>query len=349
MRSAWRLLWAVLVCLGLQGSALAASGTALGVETDARAEGSTSRTLTVGADIFIGDRVITDARGLVQIRFSDDTELVVGPNSSLVLEDYLLRNDGSAGKFALNALAGTFRFVTGSANHDDYAIKTPTGTLAVRGTAFDLFVAAGLTRVLMYSGTTILCSQANSCVTVASQCGVGESDDQDAQDTGQAQNTSGTERDDLRDSFPFADNQGGLLKEFQLDQVPACRLSGPTAPAPAALADVVGACDPVIGEQYAGDKQRWGVCGGNVAAYIATLGQPPSPDALAELVTALAELYRPGDLCLDNPTELPQAIRLLAGYITDPDQRDAILEIAQTIEDCDVAETSALDAVPSSV
>ena len=93
-----------------------------------------SRSSSVGSDIFIGDQVVTDARGLVQIKFSDNTKLVVGPNSSLVIEDYLLREDGSGGKLAINALSGTFRFVTGGAAKDRYLIETPTGTIGVRGT-----------------------------------------------------------------------------------------------------------------------------------------------------------------------------------------------------------------------
>ncbi len=91
------LLFGVMVGLSLApGAALAdASGKALGVDQDARAETRAEvKQLTVGSDIFIGDRVITDARGLVQIKFSDSTKLVVGPNSALLIEDYLLRNDG---------------------------------------------------------------------------------------------------------------------------------------------------------------------------------------------------------------------------------------------------------------
>ena len=107
----------VSLVLGLSlfsGAAYAdASGKALGVDQDAKAETKAGvKELTVGADIFIGDKVVTDARGLVQIRFSDATKLVVGPNSSLVIEDYLLREDGSGGKLALNAdvlVPGTIR------------------------------------------------------------------------------------------------------------------------------------------------------------------------------------------------------------------------------------------------
>jgi hypothetical protein len=77
--------------------AQAATGTALGVDPAASLETSaTTRTLVVGDDIAIGDRIVTDAAGLVHVKFDDDTLLVVGPRSALVIEDYLLRADGSA-------------------------------------------------------------------------------------------------------------------------------------------------------------------------------------------------------------------------------------------------------------
>src|SRR5690606_34683041 len=130
-----------------------------GVDQDARAETRAEmKVLQVGSDIFIGDRVITDARGLVQIRFSDTSRLVVGPNSALVIEDYLLREDGSGGKFAIDALSGTFRFVTGGAPKHRYLISTPTGTIGVRGTAFDFNVRRGSFSLLLFHGQVVICN-----------------------------------------------------------------------------------------------------------------------------------------------------------------------------------------------
>ncbi len=56
----------------------AASGTALGVDPQAQADrDGAARVLAVGADIFIGDMVRTGPHGNVQIKFDDDTKLVV--------------------------------------------------------------------------------------------------------------------------------------------------------------------------------------------------------------------------------------------------------------------------------
>lgn len=211
----------------LASPALAASpdatGAALGVDPAARAEaGKAVRELTVGADIFIGDKVVTDAAGLVQIRFSDRTELVVGPNSALTIEDYLLRNDGSAGKLAVDALAGTFRFITGGASKDRYLITTPTGTIAVRGTAFDFTVTPGRTTVLLYHGAVTLCGPDDQCVVLENQCDLGAADTKEAMLLGHTDTVSGAAREALKASFPYAISQMPLLRPFRVDVAERC-------------------------------------------------------------------------------------------------------------------------------
>jgi hypothetical protein len=204
-------------------TALAASGTALGVRPEASAEtNGANRVLRVGADIFIGDRVTTGGKGNVQIRFSDRTELVVGPNSTLVIEDYLLRDDGSAGKLAINALAGTFRFVTGGAPKDKYLIRTPTGTVGVRGTAFDLNVVEDHTSLLLIEGAVRMCNLAGQCVDVDEVCEVGRFDLGSADLLGTADTFKGNTRTKMRGMFPYAADQSPLLGTFRLEQAFRC-------------------------------------------------------------------------------------------------------------------------------
>ena len=339
---------AAFLVLGGQSIAAEATGTALAVDVDARAElGGNVCVLTAGADLAIGETVITDAHGLVQIKFSDETELVVGPNSQLVLEDYLLRNDGSVGKLALNALSGSFRFVTGNSRKDDYAIKTPTGTIGIRGTAFDFFVADGVTRVLMYHGTAILCGTGNSCVTMAGTCEVGQTDSRQSELLGASFTADTTQRDSLRQSFRYADNQQPLLESFRIDQVPECQLSGPTRAAATSIAQVVEVCQPVIAEQYQGVVARWGECGAAVAGYLAGLDLP-ADQQIADLAAELADLFEPGPNCSANETELPEALLLAAGQSADQGQQEAISEIAATIRDCSAIQTRAIQPAQAS-
>jgi hypothetical protein len=204
-------------------SAMAASGTALGVKQQAEADTSgTSRVLTVGADIFIGDKVNTGPAGQVQIKFSDQTELVVGPNSSLLIEDYLLRDDQSAGKFAINALSGTFRFATGGAPKDRYIINTPTGTIGVRGTAFDLNVDDASTRVLLFHGAVRLCNLAGNCVTLDDTCEIGTFDLSESTVVGSPDDLPRAERDALKADFNYAQSQSPLLRQFWVEQARQC-------------------------------------------------------------------------------------------------------------------------------
>lgn len=211
--------------------ALAASGVALGVDPQAEADtGGTVRVLTVGADVFIGDKVNTGPQGQVQIRFSDKTELVVGPNSSLVIQDYLLRDDQSAGKFAINALSGAFRFTTGGAAKDRYVITTPTGTIGVRGTAFDFNVDAAGTTVLLYHGAVLLCNLEKVCVTLDGTCEIGTYSLTESTIIGSAADTTGAQRNALKEQFQYSESQMPLMREFWVEQARQCFNAGFTPP-----------------------------------------------------------------------------------------------------------------------
>lgn len=217
---------AFILLVATGGSALAAAGTAVGVDPDAEARGDTSRTLVVGADVFIGDRIVTDAKGLVQIIFDDKTRLVVGPRSSLVIADYLRRDDGSAGKLAVNALSGTFRFITGNSAKGKYLITTPTGQIGVRGTAFDFFVTKSATYVLQLHGATINCARNGDCETMTRVCNFGiiEGGGVDVSariaDAGKAATW-----------FRFARSQSPLLRQFRVAGAEKClRPSATTGP-----------------------------------------------------------------------------------------------------------------------
>jgi len=219
------LLMALALSFSLPASAAFAdaSGKALGVDPDAKAETKAGvKVLTVGADLFIGDKVVTDARGLVEIKFSDGTKLVVGPNSSLVLEDYLLRDDGSSGKLAINALSGTFRFVTGGAPKDRYLIETPTGTIGVRGTGFDLTDDPRHFLVLLYHGEVEICNKARKCITLDDICEIGMADLSDAKILGNGREMNSAERESMRGMFPYAEDEGDLMGQFRIAQAREC-------------------------------------------------------------------------------------------------------------------------------
>jgi hypothetical protein len=97
------------------------------------AHGSVAGTLSVGAGVHSNETIGTDTAGVAGLRFQDETGLDVGPNSSVRLDRFIYDPNRSAGQVILNATKGSFRFTTGNQNSKAYKVKTPYGTLGVRG------------------------------------------------------------------------------------------------------------------------------------------------------------------------------------------------------------------------
>jgi len=207
------------------GPAWAANeGKAVGVDPDAVARGgSGDRILVVGTDVSVGERVMTGASGQVQLVFLDDTRLVVGPGSSLLIESYLMRGGGSAERFAINALGGTFRFISGNSPKSAYQIRTPSATIGVRGTKFDFVVGRGETRVMLYEGAVRVCS-GSSCVDLAERCGIAS-----AAGSARLFTRNDAQRLQLARVFRYAMVQSPLMQQFRISGVGRC-LEGPSAP-----------------------------------------------------------------------------------------------------------------------
>jgi hypothetical protein len=217
--------FAAVAAVLLAGPAFAdAAGVAKGVDpqADALSKGQT-KTLVVGADIFIGDKLTTGPEGLVQIVFADNTKLAVGPNSSLLIEDYLVRNNGTAGKFAIDMLGGSFRFITGTGPKSAYQINTPTGTIGVRGTIFDVFVdiVTGQAWVMMYRGVTAMQSGGDTKL-LNGLCHVGTIDLDETAIIGHADGINGDDRDEFKEHFLFSIDQSKLLPEFRVAASTQC-------------------------------------------------------------------------------------------------------------------------------
>lgn len=143
-----------------RAAAQTALGAAVGVTQNATARrGGRTVQLAAGAPLFEGDRIRTNGSGQVEILFSDDTKMVVGPNSNLEIAQYLMRNQRTASRMAVNALGGSFRFISGNSDSSAYQVGTPTGTIGVRGTKFDFAVSPrdGTVAVMQLQGASQLC------------------------------------------------------------------------------------------------------------------------------------------------------------------------------------------------
>lgn len=171
-----------------------------------------SVTLNAQDDLFEGQTIKTTGRGQVQIVFADDTRMVVGPGSTLVIQKILMRNNGTASNFAVSALGGTFRFISGKSNKSAYKIATPTATIGVRGTEFDFTVNNQETNVLLYQGSVTVCPNAGGCETVDKKCDVGVSEESNASVISGG-NTN---------EFQYAQSQAGLQSQFRTSSTDDC-------------------------------------------------------------------------------------------------------------------------------
>lgn len=88
--------------------------------------------------------VVSTANGVVGITFKDDTKVRVTEHSKLVIDDFVYDpKSKGAGKLAMKVALGTVRYASGAVAHENNKnvdIKTPTATIAVRGTAFTMTV-----------------------------------------------------------------------------------------------------------------------------------------------------------------------------------------------------------------
>lgn len=86
---------------------------------------------------------ITTARSRVTLSFEDKTTVKITEQSKLVIDDFVYDSSKGTGKLAVRVALGTARYASGQIaknNPQSVSVKTPTATVAVRGTDFSMVV-----------------------------------------------------------------------------------------------------------------------------------------------------------------------------------------------------------------
>ncbi len=93
------------------------------------------RTVVLGNRVIFKERINTGGSGLVQILFVDGSSLTVGPNASLVIDQFVYNPAKGTGKLAVSFGKGVMRFVGGkiSKKKGGVTIRTTVGTAGIRG------------------------------------------------------------------------------------------------------------------------------------------------------------------------------------------------------------------------
>jgi hypothetical protein len=175
-----------------------------------------SRILEGGSDVFEGD-VVKVTTGNAQIILDDGTKLVVGPDSTLELNQYLKRGK-RVDKIAIKALHGTFRFISGKSAKKAYHLTTASATIGIRGTGFDIWVKKK-TGVIVMVGAVQLRGNNGKVVNMTDNCDLGVAGDGAVE----AELLKGKEKSDtIRENLVFIADQRRLIKSFHLP-ISKCR------------------------------------------------------------------------------------------------------------------------------
>lgn len=130
--------------------------------------------LRAGEPVCEGEAVITGDDGCLQLRFMDGAIAWVHPETEFAVEEF--RYGGAVERSFLSLAHGAVRMVTGAIGkrrHDDYRLRTPTATVGIRGTDFELIETSrgpaaararerrGLT-VVVHQGRVVVSNEAAS-------------------------------------------------------------------------------------------------------------------------------------------------------------------------------------------
>jgi hypothetical protein len=97
---------------------------------------------SVNTGVEMNDTIVT-AKSRAALTFDDNTSVKVTEHSKLVIDDFVYDSKKGTGKLAMKVVLGTARYASGQiakTNPQAVDIKTPTATVAVRGTDFSMTV-----------------------------------------------------------------------------------------------------------------------------------------------------------------------------------------------------------------
>lgn len=100
----------------------------------------TSKVLAVKSSVEQGDTLISEKDTYARIKFIDNSEITLRPNSQLKIDNFSFEEDKpEKDNAAFNLVKGGLRAVTGTLgkrNKEKFGMNTPTATIGIRGTTF---------------------------------------------------------------------------------------------------------------------------------------------------------------------------------------------------------------------
>ena len=95
-------------------------------------KGAAQIALGKSAEIFKNQKLQTGADSAAKVRFIDDSQLSLGANANVSVDEYVFAGDKSRSSVML--AKGAFRFISGQMPEKNMKLKTPTVGIGIRGT-----------------------------------------------------------------------------------------------------------------------------------------------------------------------------------------------------------------------
>lgn len=132
-------------------------GTVSRIQATAEAlrDGAVER-LDAGAAVHQGDELRTGTGARLEVRLLDDTTLTLGEQARVLVNDFVFDPAGGVGAVAIDAVAGSLRFVTGrlaAMARKRITVSTVFAAIGVRGTDFWAGPLRGVYGALLLEGT----------------------------------------------------------------------------------------------------------------------------------------------------------------------------------------------------
>lgn len=93
----------------------------------------------VGTPVVAGSKLKTGGNASMGVTFKDNTVMSFGPNTELTVDEYLYAPNSGKLKLGATMARGTLAYLSGAIakiKPDAVSVKTPSGTIGVRGTHF---------------------------------------------------------------------------------------------------------------------------------------------------------------------------------------------------------------------
>jgi hypothetical protein len=95
------------------------------------------RNVGSGDQIFLGDRIVTRAASGVQVMLLDGTTFSIGPDASMVIDEFVYNPSTNTGRLTATLTRGTLRVISGRLGRQDgeaVRVNLPQATVGIRGT-----------------------------------------------------------------------------------------------------------------------------------------------------------------------------------------------------------------------